>query len=223
MSPSQHAVGQDEQRRRGQRSAGVGSISSCSWTTRCSRVNLGHGGSERGPPETLSLRSQSAVFSTLCFVGTCCALQASTVQEAIHLEGVVIGRDRAPLAAVHIILSAVESAAGTQPPAGEPAPELLAAVSDERGVFRFPALRAGRYRLLCESEGYEPYRGEPFAIDEKSHPDIVILLVPSSAPGEGERGDFLDRLRRRREANPPPGADRKSTRLNSSHDQISYA
>ena len=157
------------------------------------------------------MRSQSAVFSTLCFVGLCCALQASTVQEAIHLEGVVIGRDRAPLAAVHIILSAVESAAGTQPLAREPAPEPVAAVSDERGVFRLRALRAGRYRLLCESEGYEPYRGEPFAIDEKSHPDIVILLVSSRAPGEGERGDLLDRLRRRREANPPPGAPEQQT------------
>src|SRR3990167_3284133 len=49
-------------------------------------------------------------------------------------------------------------------------------------------------------------------------------LFRSAAPGQG-RARSLDLLRRERRAVrfPPTGEDRKSTRLNSSHSQISYA
>src|SRR2546422_4582425 len=90
----------------------------------------------------------------------------------------------------------------------------LTNVTNEAGVYVFPSVQPGTYRLTAELSGFRKYVLNDFVVDVSARISINISL---------ELAVTQEAVEVTATELPLSAKDRKSTRLNSSHGYISYA
>src|SRR6266853_2444613 len=168
--------------------------------------------------------SKSVLRIVLVLFSLVLSIPITQAQYRAGIQGVVLDAQGNTITGATVTLTSKETNKANQ------------STSDSAGVYNFLSLPPGRYRIEAEMTGFKKKVMENVIVEAEQTQGVNItlevgdvtqqvLVTADSAPAiDTQTGNISGTLNTKEIQNLPSfNRDRKSTRLNSSHSQISYA